>query len=293
MALNNLFTAATNIGGAAGALREYLPQEITNGIDSILGANILPLGARKGIQGFRSRIDNLGGLQRPNLFYVTIPNPRILQGDIGPILLPFLTESAALPGVSLATSDVRRYGYGPNEKKPYVPIFTDMNMTFLGDNSGTVHKFFYKWMNGIVKFDEFPNGKSGYNGVKPFEVEYKRAYATDITITCVDEVEKNLIEIKLYDAYPIFMGDVSLNWNDTDSVARIPIGFTYYKWKRTDISINLESILGEDLSPVQRLLKAGTAIQALSKVRKPQNINDILSVVNNSKQAVGNIKGLF
>ena len=115
MALNNLFTAATNIGGAAGALREYLPQEITNGIDSILGANILPLGARKGIQGFRSRIDNLGGLQRPNLFYVTIPNPRILQGDIGPILLPFLTESAALPGVSLATSDVRRYGYGPNE----------------------------------------------------------------------------------------------------------------------------------------------------------------------------------
>jgi hypothetical protein len=168
-----------------------------------------------------------------------------------------------------------------------------MQMSFLGDNSGTVHKFFYKWLNGIVKYDELPRGKKGYNGLRPFEVEYKRAYATDITITCVDEVEKKLIEVKLIDAYPIFLDNISLNWSDSDSIAKIPVTFTYYQWKRTDISINLADILDDDLSPVQRVLAAGTAIQALAKTGVPRNINDITSVVNNSKSAIGNIGALF
>jgi hypothetical protein len=289
----DFFSTGRNVAGQANAIREFLPSEIANGIDSILGGNILPLGQRKGISGFRSTINNLGGLQRSNQFYVTIPNPRILQGDIGPITLPFLTESAVLPGVSLATSEIRRYGYGPTEKKPYAPVFTDQQMTFLGDGSGVVHKFFYKWMNGIIKYDEFPRGRPGYNNVRPFEVEFKRNYAVDITISCIDEIEKKIIEVTLYDAFPIFVGDVALNWADNDSFVRFPVTFTYYKWKRTDININIDDLLGEDISPIQRILKAGTAIQTLARIKKPQNINDITNVVNNSKTAIGSVGGLF
>lgn len=291
--VSDFFERGRNIAGTANALREFLPQEITNGIDSIFGGNILPVGVRKGISGFRSTINNLNGLQRANHFYVTIPNPPILQGDIGPILLPFLTESTNIPGVAFATSDIRRYGYGPMEKKPYAPIFVDQNMNFYGDGSGLVHKFFYKWMNGILKYDEFPMGRPGFNGVRPFEVEYKRQYAVDITITTIDETDKKIIEIKLFDAFPIAVGDVSLNWAQTDSFVNFPVTFTYYKWKRTDISINLEDLIGEDLSPVQRVLRAGTAIQALAKVRKPNNVADIINVVNNSKVAIGSVGGLF
>lgn len=289
----NFFQTGRNLAGTASALREFLPAEITNGIDSIFGGNILPQGVRKGISGFRSTINNLNGLQRTNHFYVTIPNPPILQGDIGPILLPFLTESATLPGVSLSTTEIRRYGYGPTEKKPYAPTFVDQQMNFLGDGSGLVHKFFYKWLNGIVKFDEFPRGYPGYNKVRPFEVEYKRQYAVDITITTVDEVERKIIEVKLFDAFPVAMGDVSLGWGQTDSYMTLPITFSFYNWKRTDISINLDELIGEDISPVQRLLKAGTAIQTLAKVRKPNNVADITNVINNSKVAVGSLGGLF
>lgn len=291
--VSDFFTRGREVAGAANALREYLPNEIVNGIDSIFGGNILPVGVRKGISGFRSTINSLGGLQRPNHFYVTIPNPPMLQGDIGPILLPFLTESANIPGVSLATSDVRRYGYGPTEKKPYAPIFVDQQMTFFGDASGVVHKFFYKWINGIVKSDEFPLGTPGYNGVRPFEVEYKRQYAVDITITAINEVDRKIMEVKLFDAFPIAMGDINLNWGQNDGYVGIPITFSYYKWKRTDISINLDELIGEDLSSVQRLLRAGTAIQTLAKVRKPNNVADIINVVNNSKIAVGSLGGFF
>ena len=293
MKMTDFFTRGREVAGGANALREYLPSEITNGIDSIFGGNILPVGVRKGISGFRSTINSLNGLQKPNHFYVTIPNPSIMMGDIGPILLPFLTESANIPGISLATSDIRRHGYGVIEKKPYAPIFVDQQMTFLGDASGVVHKFFYQWMNGIVKFDGHANGRRGFNGASAFEVEYKKRYAVDITISAIDEVDRKIMEVKLFEAFPIAMGDINLNWSDTDSYVRIPITFTFKNWKRTDISLDLDELLGEDLSPVQRILKAGTAIQTLSKIRRPSNVSDINNIVNGSKTAIGSIKGFF
>jgi hypothetical protein len=286
--LSDIFAKGRDVAGAANALREYLPEPIIGAIDTVLGGNILPLGARKGINGFRSTINSLGGLQRSNHFYVTIPNPRILSGDIGPVLLPFLTDTTSLPGVSLATSEIRRYGYGPIERKPYAPIFTDTQMSFYGDASGTVHKFFYKWMTGIVKFDNGIHGKRGYNQLNPFEVEYKKDYAVDIIITTMDEKERKLMEFKLYDAYPIAMGDIGMSWAETDGFVKIPITLTFNRWKRTDISIDLDEEFS-GLSTIQKILKAGTAIQTLASLKKPRNVADIINVVNNSKIAVGGI----
>jgi hypothetical protein len=165
-------------------------------------------------------------------------------------------------------------------------------MTFYGDASGTVHKFFYKWLSGIVKFDNGVHGKPGYSGLKPFEVEYKKDYAVDIIITTMDEKERKLMEFKLYEAYPIAMGDISMNWAETDGVVRIPITFTFNRWKRTDISLDIDEEFG-GLSSIQQILKAGTAIQTLASLKKPGNVADIINVVNNSKIAVGGITRLF
>lgn len=291
--LSEIFAKGREVSGAANALRDFLPAPIVGAIDSVLGGNILPLGARKGISGFRSTLNSLGGLQRSNHFYVTIPNPKILAGDIGPTLLPFLTETANLPGVSLATSEVRRYGIGPIERKPYAPVFVDTQMSFYGDASGTVHKFFYKWMTGIVKFDNDPSiGKPGYSGLRPFEVEFKRDYAVDISIITIDEKERKASEFKLFQAYPIAMGDIGMNWGETDGFIKIPVTFTFQRWKRTDISLDLDEEFS-GLSPIQSILKIGSAIQTLASIRKPNNVADIISVVNNSKTALGGLSRLF
>lgn len=290
--LSDIFSKGRDVAGAANALRDYLPDSVTTAIDSVLGGNILPLGARKGINGFRSTINGLGGLQRSNHFYVTIPNPKVSAGDIGPILLPFLTDAANLPGVSFATSEVRRYGTGSVERKPYVPIFTDTQMSFYGDGSGTVHKFFYNWMNGIIKFDNGVNGKAGRSKLKPFEVEFKKDYAVDITITTIDEKERKIKEFKLYEAYPVALGDISMNWADTDGYVKIPVTFTFTRWKRTDISLDLDEEFS-GLSTVQKILKVGSAIQTLASVRKPNNVADIVNVVNSSKTAIGGISRIF
>jgi len=291
--LSELFGKGREIAGTTGALREYLPEQLNTAIESVLGGNILPLGARKGINGFRSTINSLNGLQRSNHFYITIPNPRVLRGDIGPTLLPFLCESVSLPGISLATSEIRRHGYGPVERKPYAPIFVDTNMTFFGDQAGLVHRFFYTWINSIVKSDNFIGGKKSRSGLEPWHVEYKSEYSTDISIIAIDETERKLMEFKLYEAYPTAMGDIAMSWADTDGIVRIPITFTYHHWKRTDVSIDLDDFLGEDLSPIQRILKMGTAIQTLARTRRPGGIADISNVIKNSTTALGGLKGLF
>jgi hypothetical protein len=206
--------------------------------------------------------------------------------------LAFLSESTNLPGVALQTSEVRRYGYGPTERKPYLPSFIDTNFSFFVDGSGLIQKFFYKWMNGIVKFDETVNGSGatyGTNTLQPFEVNYKDQYATDILITTVDENNNDIINVRLTKAFPIFMGDISLGWGDTDSISRLPITFTYFNWKIENINVNQVS---ENRKPgvVQSLIKAGTALQTLSTLRKPNNVADIINVVNNTKLVIG---GLF
>lgn len=288
---------ARDVAGAATVLADLpgIPAELRSSINSLFGTGtgLAPAQNRRDLNNFLSTAGKLGGFSRPSYFYVEIPPPPFMRDSADEArTLAFLCESTNLPGVNLATSDIRRYGIGPIEKKPYAPIFTDVTFTFFADASGMVQKFFYKWMNGIVKFDEVHYGPAGEIGfgetIEPFEVNYKNRYATDILITTVDESNNDIINVRLRDAFPIFFGDISLGWNDTDSISRLPINFTYYNWKIENININqLQETRSQSI--IQRLIKAGTAIQTLSTLRKPNNVADIINVVNNTKIAIGGL----
>lgn len=295
--INKGIAKGFQVATVANALQPVLPTPLRNTLNSVFGLNTTPATGRKNIAGFLSAVNKYQGLARTNHFYVSIPTPPVVatlggNDKVTSRELPFLCESAALPGVSLATSEVRRYGTGSIEKKPYAPIFTDQTFTFYGDNTGAVHKFFYSWLNGIIKYDErIPSGIMGKNNAFPFEVEYKNQYAVDITITCINEADQTVSEVVLQDAFPIFLGDVSLSWADNDTFVKIPITFTYYNWKLTTMNVNsaLRNPAG-NLSTVQRLIRAGTAIQTLATLRRPTGVADIINVIGNSRIALG---GLF
>jgi hypothetical protein len=190
---------------------------------------------------------------------------------------------------------VRRIGYGPTERFPYAPIFVDTNFTFLGDNTGTVHSFFNEWMNSVVRFDSHHLEPTGRTGLDSYEVEYKDQYCVDINITCVDESNQKIMRFTLVDAWPIFLGDVSLGWGSTDEIMRIPVTFTFVRWYKDEIDVSglLKEGAKTNLSTIQKLMKVGSAIQTLSTLTKPNSIADTINVVNNSKIAVGGLRGLF
>jgi len=301
--INGLISKGTNVLGVTNALSDFLPPSLRTALGTFINGpskNTPP--SNRNLNTFRSNFNRYGGFARNSLFYVTIPTPQMMTGALSAgqtasaLDLSLLCESVSLPGVSLATSEIRRYGYGAVEKKPYAPIFTDQTFSFLGDNKGIVHGHFYSWLNGIVKSDLNANDRlnQGYNGLSAYEVEYKENYAVDITITCLDETDQNIIICKLNQAYPIFLGDVSLSWSDNDSIMKVPVTFTFLNWNLETININsaLQSPASE-LSGLQKLIKVGTAIQTLASLRKPTGIADIVNTVGNAKIAIGGLGGLF
>lgn len=246
--------------------------------------------------GFMSQIRKKGVGKR-NLFNVFVPAPLMLAGTDKELNLQLFAESVNLPGVNFATSDIRRYGVGPTEKKPFAPIFTDITVTFIADGSGDIHKFFYKWMKGIIFFDSptSTNSTSQLGGLTPYEVNFKDQYRTDLRIFTYNEQNDKIIELVLYGAYPIAISDTPLSWSDNDTMMTISVTFTYVNLRMENVSTDFQGGTG-DLAGVgflQKILQVGSAFQVLGALKKPKSIADVLNVTSNAKIAVGGLKGLF
>ena len=301
--INKGISKGRDILATADALKGVLPEPISRALGEFINGKGMNGQSNRNINDFKALLNKLGGVARTNMFDVQIPIPKILQGKttvnssaVTAATVSLLCDTAVLPGVSFNTSEIKRYGFGALEKKPYLPTFADQTFTFIGDNTGVVHGFFYKWMNGIVKSDISPANQVnvGYNGLSAFEVEYKENYAVDIVITCYSETDQKIIVCTLRQAYPIFLGDVPLSWAENDQFMRVPVTFTFLNWDLDIIDIN--STLqnpANSMSTLQKIIKVGTAIQTIASIRKPTGVADIINVVNNAKIAIGGLGGLF
>lgn len=215
--------------------------------------------ARSGfsINEFRSEL-NVNGVLRSHSFTMVMRPPKMFAtndqfkdvfgdetfGD--PIKNPDLRnlvmrcESIVVPGVNFFTSDnIRRYGYGPIERRPYLPQFNPITATFVVDRAAEVIRFFHLWNNGIMNHDVFAGGFNGSpNSVsKPYFLRYKDDYiCPQLTIFVYDEKFQQSFVVKLRDAYPLTTTDISMSWGLTDDVIRYSVTFMY-----TDMAIDFKS----------------------------------------------------
>lgn len=259
------------------------------------GASFLGLGTSKST--FDNKIgefhSNLGkkGYTKTNRFEVRFNMPPILQqyytsSDV-PKLLTLRCESASIPGVSLSTVDVQRHGYGMSEKVPTGSQFGGFSCSFIGDQESMIYRCFYNWMRGVMNWTDPTSSKkvSDFSGALPYEHNYKKEYVADINMLTYNENSDELTGIDLFDAYPIAIGDIQYNWGDTDNLVRIPIQFAYRNFKLHELNqkFNLSKGSPNSLGIFGTLVKAGTVLQVLGAIKKPQSIGDVINVVNNAK----------
>lgn len=225
------------------------------------------------VNDFRAEI-NRKGLLKNNKFFVRMYIPQGMRNtglSSTARFLEFWCESSNIPGVSLSTTEVRRYGYGNVEKKPYVSMNNDITMSFLGDSQGVIWSYFQQWMRLIVNYDmrKGINGETGIlSGQKPFELAYKDDYVVDIHLSVFDDLGKEAIHVVLREAYPIFIGDIQLNWGDTNSIMRIPVTFTVYDWYNEKLSDT--SLIGPQLpTPEFTTRTIGSATTAIAQFINP------------------------
>lgn len=184
------------------------------------------------INEFKSEVSARNGIMRKNKFLVTFPTPPVLLGlQNTNRSIEYWCEAVNFPGYMLGSHDVRRWTYGPVEKRPLTPTFLPLSCTFMNDSDNDVMSFFDAWMQSIIPH----NTSQGINTIQPnngslaYEIEYKSRYVTDINIFVYDVSGKLTTNIVCREAFPIQLVDVPLNWSDRD-IFRFQINFQYLDW---------------------------------------------------------------
>lgn len=159
-------------------------------------------------------------LSRPHKFDVNIPIPLTLIPYITSAKsLTYRCENANLPGRTFATAEQKTYG--PIEKYPYLNTYTDIDMTFIVDDDMSQKIFFDAWLSYINPL---------YNN----NMRYKGDYSTIITVNQYDVTNKISYSVNLYDAFPVSMNQMDLDWS-SDGYHKLNVTFAYTYWQNNSL----------------------------------------------------------
>ena len=253
------------------------------------------LGRGFDINDFRALM-NQKGIARTNLYKLFVTPPRGLNwrglnmpssDDVEDICL--YCDSVTMPGLSLATTDSKPYGYGPVELKAYMPIFNQLQASFIVDAKGFTLSFFRNWMRGIVNYT---GGGKAYGVSKvaatlngsnfAFEPSYKSEYETNMELNVVSGFAKdstdNQLNVEIVSkttivrAFPVMIGDVVMSYGVTDQYMTLPVTFSYFEWYTEDINEGVAQ-LGQPTGGSSAGTNGGTQITPYDSTSIPTNTN--------------------
>ena len=210
-----------------------------------------------GIQEIISQIMDAGGVSRTNRFSVQIVPPRIvsnvasnslspqaqqniqgyaqLQGQSpqslgivqdyftimglsasnSPDRLDIMCCRVELPGKQFSATDAKTYG--AIFQMPNVDVYSNITLYFIIGRDMFERDFFDAWSYTI----QDPSS-SDFN--------YVNEYATTVDILQMDEYNNSNYGVRLFQAWPINIGELKLEYADMNSYHVLPVTFTYRKW---------------------------------------------------------------
>jgi hypothetical protein len=193
-------------------------------------------------------------IARPNRFDVSIPIPLVLLPYFSSARsLNYRCENATLPGRTFATTEQKTYG--PIEKFPYLTTYTDIDLTFIVDDDMQQKIFFDGWMDYI-------------NPLYNYNIRYKSDYTTAITINQYDVQNKLTYSVNLYDAYPISINQMDLDWSN-DGHHKLVVTFAYTTWQNNSLQAAGMQLLDYGI---------GSAVDMIGGIDLGSGVRDILGL---------------
>jgi len=167
------------------------------------------------VDEFKARL--AGGGARPNLFQVTLANPRGgLDVELDVDFASFMCETAQLPASSVGTLIVPFRGR--QLKMAGDRTFDVWTVTVINDTGFKVRNEMEKWMNAIANH-------SDAGGVQNPEL-----YMADLKVEQFDRDESVIKTYSFKDAFPTEISPIELSYADNDNVERFTVTFTYQYW---------------------------------------------------------------
>lgn len=151
----------------------------------------------------------------------------------------FWASSVNMPGATMVTHDVMRYGYGVAVKRPYSPGFGPMQIGFTADGMGATWTFFKQWLNLVINFDNRQANMTASNarGQAVYEVAYADDYTVDCVVSAFVDTGEEVLRLVLREAFPLSLSDTRLDWADTGGAARFNVNMHFIDWYQDNTSI--------------------------------------------------------
>jgi hypothetical protein len=170
------------------------------------------------ITNFLSNFSNEAA--RPCNFDVLITSKAI---DI-PQSMIFKCEASELP--SRTFSLVEQKTYGPVQYFPVQNFYEKVNLTFLCSDDMIEKKIFDEWMDQISTSGVAALFGSNINAVQ-FDFNYKDTYQGQVYIRQYDLTGKLSYKSTLFEAFPISVHPLKLDWGAANEVHKLMVTFAY------------------------------------------------------------------
>ena len=169
------------------------------------------------IEEFRSRLG--AGGARPNQFRVTLNFPTIAESDN---TYSILVSGAAIPASTVNPAIIQYRGR--EIKLAGERIFDPWTVTIVNDTNQSLRRPFEQWLDSMNQKDD---NRGNLNPVDYFQ---------DIEIEHLDRNDAVLPGGKyiLYDAFPINMSEIALQYAQNDILEEFTVTFQYqyYTWQK-------------------------------------------------------------
>lgn len=188
------------------------------------------------IQGFTSQHNKRNGYLKSKAGKVIIPTAPALMGDTEMLRdMEFYIQDFTLPGYTLNSGNVSRYGYGPVTSRPFGPNFNPVNLLILADGEGGSIDFWNNWMSLIVPHNTIQNGMQAYGkdtGDSVYLISYRKDYVVDLYMDIYDENGNVVTTYGLRDAFPSAVSDINMSWGAVNDVVQMQVQLQYTDWTK-------------------------------------------------------------
>ena len=173
---------------------------------------------------FISTFDKTKETSRSCNFESVVYIPASLQASYpdGVNSLRMRCEASELPSRNFSTVDQKTYG--PVQTFPVQNFYDKINLVFICSGDMQEKQFFDRWMNYI---SVSTRTSSVNNDRLLFDFEYRNNYTTSIEILQYDLAGNLSYVVKLQEVYPIAVNAISLSWDATNRINKLPVTFSY------------------------------------------------------------------
>lgn len=182
------------------------------------------------INEFKSRMDQYGGPAKTSLFTVelvgTPGNPYIRDNE-----LLFFCKNVTMPGIDIETISYRPNGIDLPQSMPTAISAQPLSCIFMLDSDHQVLSFFHSWMQKVVNYGTQGGLFASIDDQLPYELGYKDEYSCRMVIRYYSNDATNtqtkFYEVILDGVYPTTVAGIDLAWENNDSIATLPVAFSY------------------------------------------------------------------